>query len=39
MKHKTDTKSNFDIETINATKLISYAALIKNPELISHAFD
>ncbi len=39
MKHKTDTKSNFDIETINASKLISYAALIKNPELISHAFD
>jgi len=39
MKHKTDTKNNIEIETINATKLISYAAFVKNPELISDAFD
>jgi len=39
MKHKTDTKNNIEIETINATKLISYTAFVKNPELISDAFD
>ena len=39
MKHKTDIIKNNDIETISVTKLISYSALIKNPDLISNAFN
>lgn len=39
MKHKTDIITKIDIQTISATKLISFDAFSKNPDLISDAID